>query len=188
MSLSPVLSLSPEFYSFFFHMPFETWQVHNYRIGYIYCAFALKVCLIRGGLYASCGGVGIAVDFDVSVVIQRIEIVNHERVIPPSHSPSTASSFRISFFTVTGKMRGCSQNHCQPLLIGFISRSGACPLRVHLESIPAAGTEMTARPVFYAAMRAGYLFILFSATERTKSRILRNFLMAKTALSHMYSS
>ena len=81
MSLSPVLSLSPEFYSFFFHMPFETWQVHDYRIGYIYCAFALKVCLIMGGLYASCGGAGIAVDFDVSVVIQRIEIVNHERVI-----------------------------------------------------------------------------------------------------------
>lgn len=81
MSLSPVLSLSPEFYSFFFHMPFETWQVHDYRIGYIYCAFALKVCLIMGDLYASCGGAGIAVNFDVSVVIQRIEIVNHERVI-----------------------------------------------------------------------------------------------------------
>ena len=81
MSLSPVLSLSPEFYSLFFHMPFETWQVHDYRIGYIYCAFALKVCLIMGGLYASCGGAGIAVDFDVSVVIQRIEIVNHEQVI-----------------------------------------------------------------------------------------------------------
>lgn len=62
-------------------MPFETWQVHDYRIGYIYCAFALKVCLIMGGLYASCGGAGIAVDFDVSVVIQRIEIVNHEQVI-----------------------------------------------------------------------------------------------------------
>lgn len=48
MSLSPVLSLSPEFYSFFFHMPFETWQVHDYRIGYIYCAFALKVYLDKG--------------------------------------------------------------------------------------------------------------------------------------------